>query len=161
MKQVKSTFGKALYSLLNDFSGRGPIPPSQYPRENMVFDEKLGIHLNFELHQRLYIASTMPPPPMPLSKSRSRKNRRGSGRGRYPPPSSTITSDSYPIQQFITEDGQLCYVANVVDGHNVSFIINESITNFLKYEYIIIITNIIIIYYQDGIRSSIRNANDG
>ncbi|OXA52824.1 hypothetical protein Fcan01_12252 [Folsomia candida] len=119
MKQVKSTFGKALYSLLNDFSGRGPIPPSQYPRENMVFDEKLGIHLNFELHQRLYIASTMPPPPMPLSKSRSRKNRRGSGRGRYPPPSSTITSDSYPIQQFITEDGQLCYVANVVDGHNM------------------------------------------
>jgi hypothetical protein len=116
MKQVKSTFGKALYSLLNDFSGRGPIPPSQYPRENMVFDDKLGIHINFELHQRLFMAATMPPPPMPLSKSRNRKNRRGSTRSRYSQPSSTITSqDAYPIQQFITEDGQVCYVANVID----------------------------------------------
>lgn len=120
LKQFKSTFGKALYSLLNDFSGRGPIPPSQYARENMVFDEKLGVYVNFELHQRLFIASTMPPPPMPLNKNRNRKNRRNSGRSRYPAPSSTITSEGYQnIQQFVTEDGQVCYVANVMDP-NVS-----------------------------------------
>lgn len=133
MKQVRSTFGKALYSLLNDFSGRGPIPPSQYVRENMVFDEKLGIHVNFDLHQRLFIASTMPPPPMPL-KARSRKSRRGSGRQRFNPLGAGLQGDAYPIQ-YVTEDGQLCYVTNMMDPV-VSYIFGP----FIEHALILIVT---------------------
>jgi len=95
----------------------------------MVYDEKLEVYMNQELQSRLETAASMPPPPPPpLIKVSNRANtnrkrfKSTTNRGnRYSQPSATITSGHPSIQgmqEFITEDGQICYV--ITDPSHVS-----------------------------------------
>jgi hypothetical protein len=123
-KLVKSSFGKALYSALNDFSGKGLIPPSQYPRDDMVLDDKLGVHLSRSLQTRLEITASMPPPPPPPPRKSKRGRDRSGGRGKRTPQQQQVGySQAIPVQEFITDDGQICYITNGVDPNSVSIIV--------------------------------------
>jgi hypothetical protein len=105
---VKSSFGEAVYSTLNKFTvkgGRGPAPmlplSSQSSRENMMFDPSLGIHINFDLHSRIVLASMMPPSSTQKKKSRNTRKK-----------VAPVSQGVYPLQEIVNQNGQICYVAN-------------------------------------------------
>jgi len=93
----------------------------------MVYDEKLDVFLSRDLHTRLQIAASMPPPPPPPpKKSKSRgKDRSRNSRGKMQQQvlvqqQQMGYSQAIPVQEFITEDGQICYITDGLEHSNVS-----------------------------------------